>query len=113
MLGWAPAVRFDGLVDTRVPPEIAEHLLAVLRESLTNVARHARAAHAMASVKVGEDHVTLTVSDDGIGMPAGGRRSGLLNLADRATALGGRFTTRARDGGGTEIVWWVPLPRQG
>ncbi|MDP9239928.1 MAG: GAF domain-containing protein [Actinomycetota bacterium] len=113
VLGWAPAVRFDGLVDTRVPPEIAEHLLAVLRESLTNVARHARAAHAMASVKVGEDHVTLTVSDDGIGMPAGGRRSGLLNLADRATALGGRFTTRARDGGGTEIVWWVPLPRQG
>jgi signal transduction histidine kinase len=110
LLGYAPTVRFDGLVDTRVPPEIAEQLLAVLRESLSNVARHAHAARARASVLVGERDVTLTVTDDGIGLSAGGRRSGLANLAERAAALDGTFTARARDGGGTEIVWTAPLP---
>ncbi|PZS35647.1 MAG: histidine kinase [Pseudonocardiales bacterium] len=111
LLGYPPTVRFDGLVDTRVPPDLAEQLVAVLRESLTNVARHAHAARTTASVQVGEHDVTLTVSDDGIGLPAGGRRSGLLNLAERAAELGGMFSAEAREGGGTEIVWRAPIPR--
>lgn len=109
LLGYGPTIRFDGLIDTRVPPALGEHLLAVLRESLSNVARHADSGQARVSVVVSDHDVTLTVTDDGIGMPAGGRRSGLLNLAERAAAMQGTFNARALDGGGTQAIWTAPL----
>jgi signal transduction histidine kinase len=109
-LGFSPSVRLDGLVDTRVPEGVGEHLLAVLRESLTNIARHANAKAAEVHLSVDERLLTLTVRDNGQGLPADGRRSGLRNLADRATALGGGFTAATAPEGGTEVVWTVPLP---
>ncbi|POM23555.1 Redox sensor histidine kinase response regulator DevS [Actinomadura rubteroloni] len=107
-LGFAPSVRLDGLLDTAVPDTVGDHLLAVTREALSNTARHAHAAHVSVDVTAGDD-LTLRVEDDGTGIPAGGRRSGLANLHDRASALGGTFTTRPRPGGGTVLVWRVPL----
>jgi signal transduction histidine kinase len=53
-------------------------------------------------------HVTLTVMDDGIGIPVKGRRSGLANLAERALQLGGRFSADPGAQGGTVVVWSVP-----
>lgn len=100
LLGYRPTIRFDGLIDTRVPPALGEQLLAVLREALSNIARHAESGQARVSVAVDDRDVTLTVTDDGIGMPAGGRRSGLLNLAERAADLNGTFSAQALDGGG-------------
>ncbi|WP_224281961.1 GAF domain-containing protein [Streptomyces sp. LS1784] len=107
-LGFAPALRMTGLLDVTVPAEVADAAVAVLEESLSNAARHARAHAVTATVTAGTD-LTLAVTDDGVGLPEDGRRSGLANLADRAAALGGTFTAGRRPEGGTELVWRVPL----
>ncbi len=108
-LGFSPSVRFSGPVDTLVPEEAAEQLVAVLREALSNAARHARASRVDVEVGVDGTHVALTVIDDGVGIPAGGRRSGLANLAERAQQFGGRFSADPGASGGTVLVWSVPL----
>ena len=110
-LGFTPAVRLEGLLDTTVSDEAGEQLIAVLHEALSNVVRHAHAHRVTVAVDAG-DALVLLVEDDGIGIPAGGRRSGLRNLADRARNLGGSFATRDRKSGGTVLEWRVPL-RQG
>lgn len=110
-LGFAPSVRLDGSLEKAVPTEVAEQLLTAIRESLANVARHASASHAELAVAVGEQ-VKLTVIDDGIGITPGGRRSGLRNLEDRAIGLGGALAAEPIRGGGTELVWQVPLSRR-
>jgi signal transduction histidine kinase len=107
-LGFAPSVRMDGLLDTVVDDVTAGHVVAVLREALSNVARHARATRVVVSVTAGADLV-LCVADDGVGIPETSRRSGLKNLADRAETLGGTFTIRPGDGRGTVLEWRVPL----
>nr|WP_315987653.1 GAF domain-containing protein [Actinomadura sp. HBU206391] len=107
-LGFAPAVRLDGLLDTAVDEVTGEHLVAVLQEALSNVARHAHATRVDVTVVAGSD-LLLRVADDGVGIPEGGRRSGLRNMADRAKSLGGDFEARARESGGTILEWRVPL----
>ncbi|MFG2331758.1 GAF domain-containing protein [Streptomyces sp. NPDC048604] len=113
-LGFAPALRMEGLIDTDVPPEAAEEVLAVLGEALTNVARHARARRADVSVVADEGVLAVTVSDDGVGMPHGGSRSGLRNLSERAERLGGTLSVHARaePGSGTVLEWRIPLPAE-
>jgi signal transduction histidine kinase len=108
-LGFAPSVRMEEQLDALVPAPIAEHMLAVLREALSNAARHAGATRVSVAVRAGSD-LTLIVRDDGKGMQGTGRRSGLRNLADRATELGGTLRAGPADGGGTELEWRVPLP---
>ncbi|MGS2646196.1 GAF domain-containing protein, partial [Streptosporangium sp. LJ11] len=112
-LGFMPGLIMEGRLDTGVPPEIAEHLPAVLREALSNVVRHARASEVDVSVELGEERLVLTVTDDGAGLPADGRRSGLRNLQTRAEDLGGFLGTGTPEGGGTRLVWSVPLERKG
>jgi signal transduction histidine kinase len=108
-LGFAPAVRLAGLVDTAVRPELGDHLQAVLREALSNAARHAGATRVEVVLEVG-DAVQLVVRDDGRGLPAEeSRRSGLANLAQRAALMGGELRVAARPDGGTEVVWTAPL----
>ena len=109
-LGFAPSLQLDGALDTIVPDEITEHLLTALRESLSNAARHAEATQVDVTITVNH-HVVLTVRDNGVGIAPGGRRSGLRNLEQRALGLGGSLTARPCDGGGTELIWRVPLSR--
>ncbi|MGV9275481.1 sensor histidine kinase [Streptomyces griseosporeus] len=109
VLGFAPSVRMEGLLDTDVPRDIADHVVAVLSEALTNVARHAHAGRADVALETDGREIRLTVTDDGVGLPAGGRRSGLSNLAERAEQLGGALRTRAPEGGGTTLEWRVPV----
>ena len=109
-LGFEPEVVFNGPVDTLVPPTIAEQMLAVLREALSNIARHAAATAAAVSITVDPTQVELVVSDNGKGLPASGRRSGLANLSRRAADLGGEFNADASPDGGTRVRWCVPLP---
>jgi signal transduction histidine kinase len=109
-LGFAPHVRIDGPLDTLVPQAVAEQLLAVLRETLSNAARHAKSTAVTVTVTVTDLSVTLAVQDNGIGLAPDGRRSGLANLARRASDLGGRFEARAIPAGeGTIVEWSVPL----
>jgi PAS domain S-box-containing protein len=106
-LGLDPRLRFDGLLDS-VPDDVAEHLLAALRESLSNVARHAAADDVEVTISVADD-VVLQVVDDGKGISdASDPGNGLKNLADRAAQLGGGFCVSAGDGGGTVLEWRVP-----
>jgi signal transduction histidine kinase len=108
-LGYAPDVRFFLPADVDLPARLREHLVAAARELLTNVARHAAATRVGVTLSADDAHLSLTVVDDGVGLPATGRRSGLRNLAERALALGGDLVATARPGGGTEVVWRVPL----
>jgi signal transduction histidine kinase len=109
-LGYRPHVRVDGPLDTLVPQAVGEQLLAVLREALSNAARHANATAVSVSITVSDHEVTLAVQDNGVGLAPEGRRSGLANLARRASDLGGRFEARsAEDTGGTIVEWCVPL----
>jgi signal transduction histidine kinase len=107
-LGFEPRVRFDGPVDSIVGLQLAEHLLAALRELLSNVARHARANAVDIRVRAGIE-VSLTVEDDGVGVSAvSGAGLGLANLSDRARGLGGSFRLEAAPPHGVRAVWSVP-----
>jgi signal transduction histidine kinase len=107
-LGFTPALRMEGLIDTDVPAAVAEETVAVLVEALSNVARHAEATAAEVSLVVASGILTVTVDDDGVGITPGGRRSGLTNLAERAERLGGALTISDSPRGGTRLVWRVP-----
>ncbi|MFI7439978.1 GAF domain-containing sensor histidine kinase [Nonomuraea indica] len=108
-LGFMPGLRMEGQLDNRVPEEVAEHLLAVLREALSNVVRHAKASKAEVSVEVQGETLTLVVRDDGVGLPEEGRRSGLRNMEERATSLGGSFEISSPESGGAALRWSVPI----
>ncbi|MFJ8820934.1 GAF domain-containing protein [Streptomyces sp. NPDC102467] len=111
VLGFTPALRMEGLIDVDVPPPVADDVVAVLGEALTNVARHARASSAEVALLVRGRALTLTVEDNGIGIPdvADAHRSGLANMAARARGRGGTLTATTRDPGGTRVEWHVPL----
>ena len=107
-LGFAPSLRTEGPLSA-VPDEVGADLVAVLRESLTNAAKHADATSVRVEVRDGSA-LEASISDNGNGMPASlSRRSGLANLQARAEAHGGSLTVSPVPTGGTEIVWWVPL----
>jgi signal transduction histidine kinase len=132
-LGFRPSVTLNGPLDAIVPDQVRTHLLAVLREALSNVGRHARASSV--SVTVTLDHavgpggsdgpegsdalagppwVALVVEDDGQGMlsPTGAELipgNGLPNMRARADVLGGTCVLGPGPAGGTRLVWQVPV----
>jgi signal transduction histidine kinase len=109
LLGFTPSLRFVGPVDVVVGPGLLGDVEAVLRETLANVLKHAQATQAAIAVEASAAELTITIEDDGKGLPAKGRRSGLANLTDRATARGGTMQASERDPGGTRIVWRAPV----
>ena len=113
MLGFAPSLRLGAGLGTQVDAEVGEQVLAALREALSNAARHASASQVDVTVDVGADGMlTVQVTDDGTGIPAEGRRSGLRNLARRAEKLGGELRLNPADPDaarpGTRLEWRVP-----
>ncbi|MFF8770045.1 GAF domain-containing protein [Kitasatospora sp. NPDC015120] len=130
-LGFKPSVSFVGPVESLVGEKTGRQLLAALREMLSNTARHARASRVGVEVDAtvhlddggrpvggdpesldrgGRPGVLLTVTDDGVGIPEGGRRSGLRNLARRAEALGGdAWHEPGPHGRGTRVRWTARL----
>ncbi|BDH12337.1 histidine kinase [Streptomyces hygroscopicus] len=108
-LGFSPALRIDGPVDAAVPDDLAPHLVAVTAEALSNAARHAHARHLDVTLSVTAAGVTLTVTDDGAGAGDAPHTGGLANMRARADMHGGRLSVETPEGGGTRVVWWVPL----
>lgn len=108
-LGFAPDYDVAPTVDSDVPDEVVVDLLAATRELLSNASRHARASKVTLRVHVTDATLHLEVSDDGRGIPKGGRRSGLRNLAARAERCGGAMRIDS-DASGTHIHWHVPVP---
>ena len=137
-LGFKPSVLFRGPIESMAGETLGRHLIAALREALSNAARHARASTVTVSVdttahitedgrpttptdggpgadlesalrEAGRPAVLLMVSDDGIGVPADGRRSGLRNLAERAASLGGTAWHGPGPGDKGTTVYWTAL----
>ena len=109
VLGFAPVVLTSGPIDSAVPAGIREQLLPVLREAVSNVARHALADEAHIEVSVSEHELCLSVTDDGIGLADDRTESGLRNVRRRAAGLGGSVELTRNQPRGTTLVWRVPL----
>jgi signal transduction histidine kinase len=109
MLGFRPVLDVSGPVDSAVPDDIAPEILAVVREALSNIARHAEATTARVSVRVADRCVILTVEDDGVGIDPARARGGLVNMGERAHDLGGSFQVGPGEAGGTVVLWKVPI----
>ncbi|WP_436535335.1 sensor histidine kinase [Actinoplanes sp. HUAS TT8] len=113
-LGFTPALRFSGPVDTLVagsadPDGLGADLTAVLRESLSNAARHAHASGVEVDVAVGGGVLTVRVLDNGVGPGDSPRSSGTANLRQRAERRGGTFTLGPGPESGTCVEWCVPI----
>jgi signal transduction histidine kinase len=108
-LGFRPSLEMFGPIDSAVPDAIRPELLAVAREALSNVVRHAHARRVRVAVQVEGGQLTLTVEDDGIGVDPAQARSGMVNMRERAEALGGTCAIRPAPGAGTVVQWCVPL----
>ena len=109
VLGILPQVSFSGPVDAVVSDSLAEEVLAVLREALTNVGKHACASQVVITIAAG-DELRLVVADDGEGISdASVAGLGLKNLRHRAERLGGAVELGTSREGGTRLTWHVPL----
>lgn len=97
-------------IDNMIGADIADDIVAVTREGLSNAARHAKASSVSVAVRVDSDEVRIVVIDDGTGIsPSRSRRSGLANLAARARRHGGGFELEPGEQRGSVMSWWAPL----
>ncbi|MCB1285256.1 MAG: GAF domain-containing sensor histidine kinase [Microthrixaceae bacterium] len=112
VLGFEPTVTLTGPVNAGVSEERAVHVIAVIREALSNVARHAEATAVTITLSVGDGHLSLTVVDDGVGVTPGEiGGQGLSNMEGRAARFGGSMliTPATPQGSGTRVTWSIPL----
>jgi signal transduction histidine kinase len=108
-LGFSPRVGFQGPVDAATSAQVAQHVIAVLTEALSNIARHARASAAEVVIVAEEGTLLVSVADNGIGPPLGrSAGNGLRNMAERARSLSGSVSITARQPSGTLLEWRVP-----
>jgi len=108
-LGFAPTVTCSGPLDTVVGDTLAAHVLAVVREAVSNAARHSRATALRISVCLENDDIVVEAEDNGVGIGDAVRSSGLTNLRERADSLGGTFRLAVPAGGGTHLRWTAPI----
>jgi len=109
-LGSRPSFQFDGPVDTVLEADALGHLVAVVREGLSNVAHHAPGSKATVVVGISDGWLDVLVDDDGPGPgPSRTGGHGLANLESRAHELGGTGAFGPLAGGGSRLHWRVPL----
>jgi signal transduction histidine kinase len=106
-LKFRPTLTFEGPVRTLIGPDVAPDVLAVLAEALSNASRHAEASAVTVLLSAGAQ-ITLTVGDNGRGLPAQVAESGLSNMRERAERLGGVCVVSSAPGSGTTVRWSVP-----
>jgi signal transduction histidine kinase len=109
VLGFSPLVRTSGPLDSVVTDEAGDHLLATLREALSNVVRHAGAEACVVEVDFTDGWLHLSVTDNGAGLPEELHESGLRNARRRAADIGGRMRLLPEEPHGTRLEWGVPL----
>jgi signal transduction histidine kinase len=105
-------VDYTSTLRDRLSPQIETHMFRIAQEALTNVSRHSSAKRVSLRLKSSNSTLVLRVVDDGAGMPASepsGRSLGLIGMAERANALGGRITIRNAPPAGVEILVEAPL----
>jgi signal transduction histidine kinase len=108
-IGLPPGLTVSGPIESLDAPLVA-HLLMVLRETLSNVARHAHATTVHVTIAVTGRALELTVTDDGLGVDDDHRLrgNGILNLEQRARQVGGSCTFTVPVTGGTTVEWTAP-----
>jgi len=111
LLGFPPRMRLEGPIDTAISRDVLEQAIPVLRESLTNVAKHAQASSVHVRVEVLDGRLEIEVVDDGVGLPDELRPNGmgLVNILERAELGGGEATFASVASGGVRVLWRVPL----
>jgi PAS domain S-box-containing protein len=107
-LGFKPGLSFHGPADLEVSLQVQLEAAAVLREALSNSARHAHASRVDVHITV-DDELSVLVVDNGVGFSKPARLSGIANARARAELLGGSLDVAAADGGGTCFEWRVPV----
>ncbi|WP_350275727.1 GAF domain-containing sensor histidine kinase [Kribbella sp. HUAS MG21] len=107
-LGFRPRFTVTGPIDTAVPTAARPQILATVRESLSNIVRHAKASQATVEVEVTGSAVFARITDDGVGIGSSTRRSGLRNLTERARTLGGSVQITDNDPRGTVVELRAP-----
>ncbi|HVX18796.1 MAG TPA: GAF domain-containing protein [Acidimicrobiales bacterium] len=118
-LGFAAGLRFDGAVDTAIDEDLEADVVSVVREALTNVARHAGARSAQVAITLHDGRLDVMIDDDGRGIDVAGTGSrddriggrGLGNLLGRAENRGGTCVIQPRQPRGTKVMWSVPVGR--
>jgi PAS domain S-box-containing protein len=111
-LGFKPTVFFRGLTDREIALPVQLEATAVLREALSNSARHAHAGRVEVHVIV-DDELGVLVVDNGVGVGKPRRLSGIANARARAELLGGHLDVLPAEGGGTRFDWRVPIVTAG
>ena len=106
-LGFPPSVTFAGLLDLQLADSLTQDVIAAVRETLTNVAKHAQATTVTLDVELVGDELTINVADNGIGIGNPSKSSGIANLRTRAGHHRGSFVVTAAPGGGTVAIWKV------
>ncbi len=107
-LARTPSVSFSGPVDLVITDQLADDVVAVTREALMNVVKHAAAENVTVDLAVTDEQIVLRIADDGRGAQGSTRRSGVSNLEQRASRRGGSLDF-ASDSSGTRVTWAVPL----
>jgi len=108
-LGFTPLLVMDGPLD-ELAGDLEADLVAVIREGLANVARHACAASVTVRVR-SDDGIQIEVADDGVGVRSNVVESGLDNLRQRAESHSGSLTLRPRSPHGTTLLWQASRER--
>ena len=113
VLGTANAqLSFSGAIDLLVPEAMAADLIAVVREGVTNAAKHANATDTTVSVRVEAGVVSIVIEDDGVGPGDSPRRSGVANLLARAQKWHGASSLIPRASGGSRLEWTAPISEE-
>ena len=102
-------VRVMQIPEARLPEPVEVAIYYLVAEATTNVAKYAQATHATVAVERSNGSVTVVVTDDGIGGAEPRSGTGLIGLADRIEALGGRFQIESPYGRGTRLSAEIPL----
>ncbi len=112
-------VRLSGVdPNPRFDPTVAITLFRIAQEALNNIVKHARATRADIVLRAGADHLTLEISDDGVGFAGGSRGPrattgmGMLTMVERAESIGAHCTVASAPGAGTRVSVTVPAPQQ-
>lgn len=113
---WGLPVSVQVSLDRALPATVEATLYRIARESLTNVARHARATRAEVRVTLAPHHVSCSIRDDGVGADVaalapgkGGRGMGLVEIEERVGALGGVLRLSPNSPRGTDLTVEIPL----
>ena len=102
-------VTLDLTIDQRLQDSVEVAAYYVVSEALTNAAKHSRATQVAVSGHTNDHTLSLSIHDDGIGGADMGNGSGLVGLADRVEALGGRMRIKSPAGRGTSLEVTIPL----